>query len=282
MPKKWRIIDLINWAEIYFKNKKINNPRFEIEWLIRFVLKINRIDVYLNFDKILSQNELRLLKNLINRRINKEPLQYIINSSNFYGREFFVNEDVLIPRLETEILIDLAKKNLKEIKHPKILDIGTGSGCIGITLALEISGSMIVGIDISKKAIDIANINKKRNNLNNISFFEMDILHQIVNDKFDCIISNPPYISKEELPNIMKDVKDFEPLIALTDKKDGLVFYKRFSKIAEQLLKKNGKMIFEVGLGSHPNKVQNIFFKKGFSNVTLHKDLNGDDRVLVI
>ena len=125
--KKWKIIDLINWAEVYFKAKKFEHPRIEIEWLIRSVLKINRIDIYLNFDQILSDQELKILKTFIQRRLKREPLQYITNSSEFYGLEYYINENVLIPRPETEMIIDIAEKALLNKKKPKVIDIGTGS-----------------------------------------------------------------------------------------------------------------------------------------------------------
>ena len=163
MSRQWRIIDLITWAETYFKDKGFENPRNEIEWLIRSVLSISRIDVYLNFDRLLSPKELKKLKSFVNRRLKKEPLQYITESCEFYGREYFVNNNVLIPRPETETLIDLALENLKGLSSPKILDIGTGSGCLAITLAAEISNSRVTGIDISNEAINVANINKLKN-----------------------------------------------------------------------------------------------------------------------
>ena len=282
MSQQWRIIDLITWAETYFKDKGFENPRHEIEWLIRSVLSISRIDVYLNFDRLLSLKELKKLKSFVNRRLKKEPLQYITESCEFYGREYFVNNNVLIPRPETETLIDLALENLKGLSLPKILDIGTGSGCIAITLAAEISNSIVTGIDISKKAINVANVNKSKNKLKNISFKKIDILRQTINGQFDLIISNPPYITKDELITVMKDVKEYEPLIALTDGADGLTFYRKFASIAKDTLKKNGSMLLEVGIDTHPKKVQDVFIKQGFINTKLLKDLNGDDRVILI
>ena len=282
MSQQWRIIDLITWAETYFKDKGFENPRNEIEWLIRSVLSISRIDVYLNFDRLLSLKELKKLKSFVNRRLKNEPLQYITESCEFYGREYFVNNNVLIPRPETETLIDLALENLKGLSSPKILDIGTGSGCLAITLAAEISDSRVTGIDISNEAINVANINKSKNKLKNISFKKIDILRQTIKDQFDLIISNPPYITKDELVTVIKDVKEYEPLIALTDGADGLTFYRRFFSIAKQSLKKNGSMLLEVGIDTHPKKVQDIFFKQGFINTRLFKDLNGDDRVIII
>ena len=282
MSKQWRIIDLITWAETYFKDKGFENPRNEIEWLIRSVLSISRIDVYLNFDRLLSLKELKKLKSFVNRRLKKEPLQYITESCEFYGQEYFVNNNVLIPRPETETLIDLALENLKGLSSPKILDIGTGSGCIAITLAAEISDSIVTGIDISNEAINVANINKLKNKLKNISFKKIDILRQTIKDQFDLIISNPPYITKDELVTVNKDVKEYEPLIALTDGADGLTFYKRFFSIARDILKKNGSMLLEVGIDTHPKKVQDIFINQSFINTRLFKDLNGDDRVIII
>tara|TARA_B100001250_G_scaffold369569_1_gene353134 strand:- start:454 stop:1302 length:849 start_codon:yes stop_codon:yes gene_type:complete len=282
MPKKWRIIDLINWAEIYFKQKDFKNPRNEIELIIRFVLKIKRIDIYLNFDRVLIKKELELIKKFIKRRIRKEPIQYITNLSEFYGIEFFVNEHVLIPRPETEKLIELAKKKLKLVKNPTILDIGTGSGCIAITMALEKVGCKVMGIDISDNAIKIANKNKNKYNLNNVTFFKIDILNEIPMGNFDLIISNPPYISKNEFPDLMEDVRNYEPKTALTDYSDGLVFYRRYSKIAKQILKESGRMILEVGLGSHPRKVKDIFINQGYINAELLKDFNGDYRILLV
>lgn len=282
ISQEWRIIDFITWAKNCFKDKGFKNSRSEIEWLIRSVLDIKRIDIYLNFDKSLSLKEIKTLKSFVNRRLKNEPLQYITNTSEFYGREYFVDNNVLIPRPETETLIDLALQNLKGINCPKILDIGTGSGCLAITMAVEISNSRVTGIDISKDAINIANMNKTKYKLKNISFRKIDILKQIINNEFDLIISNPPYIAMNELATVMKDVIDYEPLIALTDNADGLTFYKKFSSIAKHILKENGLMLLEVGIGTHPKKVQDIFTKEGFINVRLFKDLNGDDRVVLI
>ena len=158
---------------------------------------------------------------------------------------------------------------IKWVKNPTILDIGTGSGCIAITMAMKNVGCRVIGIDISENAIKVANKNKSKYNLNNVTFFNMDILNQIPKGNFDLIISNPPYVSKNEFPDLMKDVRNYEPKIALTDYSDGLVFYKRYSKIAKQILKKGGRIILEVGLGSHPKKVKDIFTNQGYKNPKL-------------
>ena len=282
MPKTWRVIDLINWAESYFKEKGFENPRSEIEWLLRAVLKCNRMDVYLRFEEPLSQSQLATLRSWVKRRLEREPLQYITGFCDFYGREFSVNEHVLIPRPETERLIDTALEKVKGLDSPSILDIGAGSGCIATTLGLEILGSTVLGIDVSEDAIGIANKNKEKLEAENVSFQKMNILEQRPEGEFDVLVSNPPYIPKGEMDRLMKDVKDFEPTVALTDQKDGLIFYKRFAEVGKEVVKSSGWIILEVGLEDHPSAVKNIFSESGFPDTELIKDYNGDDRVLVI
>ena len=282
MPKSWRVIDLINWAESYFKEKGFENPRSEIEWLLRAVLKCNRMDVYLRFEEPLSQSQLATLRSWVKRRLEREPLQYITGFCDFYGREFSVNEHVLIPRPETERLIDTVLQKVKGLDSPSILDIGAGSGCIATTLGLEIPGSTILGIDVSEDAIGIANKNKEKLEAENVSFQKMNILKQRPEGEFDVLVSNPPYIPKGEMDRLMKDVKDFEPTVALTDQKDGLIFYKRFAEVGKEVVKSGGWIILEVGLEDHPSAVKKIFSESRFPDTELIKDYNGDDRVLVI
>ena len=282
MPKSWRVIDLINWAESYFKEKGFENPRSEIEWLLRAVLKCNRMDVYLRFEEPLSQSQLATLRSWVKRRLEREPLQYITGFCDFYGREFSVNEHVLIPRPETERLIDTALEKVKGLDSPSILDIGAGSGCIATTLGLEIPGSTILGIDVSEDAIGIANKNKEKLEAENVSFQKMNILEQRPEGEFDVLVSNPPYIPKGEMDGLMKDVKDFEPTVALTDQKDGLIFYKRFAEVGKEVVKSGGWIILEVGLEDHPSAVKKIFSESRFPDTELIKDYNGDYRVLVI
>lgn len=282
MPTIWRIIDLINWAESYFNDKGFENPKSEIEWLLRALLHCNRMDVYLRFEEPLSQTQLSTLRDWVKRRVAKEPLQYITGSCDFYGREFSVNKHVLIPRPETERLIDTVIDKLKSIKSQYIVDVGTGSGCIATTLGLELPRSTILGLDISDAAIGIANENKENLSVENVTFQELDFLNTIPDGPFDLLVSNPPYIPKDEMGGLMKDVRDFEPKIALTDEKDGLTFYQRFAEIGKDLVRADGWMIMEVGLGDHPQKAKAIFESTGYCEPKLIKDYNGDDRVLVV
>ena len=220
MAKSWRVIDLIQWAESFFKKRSFDKPRAEIEWLLCSLLKCNRLDLYLRYDEPLSQSQLDTLRTWVKRRLKNEPLQYISGSCDFYGREFFVTPDVLIPRPETERLIDVALEKISSVKSPKILDIGTGSGCIAITMAKERPDSLVIGLDNCYNAIAVAQKNSNHLNVLNNSFLEMDILNSSPQGMFDLVISNPPYISKKELSGLMKDVIDFEPKTALTDYTD--------------------------------------------------------------
>ncbi len=240
------------------------------------------MDVYLRFEEPLSQTQLATLRNWVKRRVEKEPLQYITGSSDFYGREFLVNKHVLIPRPETERLIDTAIDKLKSIKSQNILDVGTGSGCIATTLGLELPESTVLGLDISDAAIGIANENKEKLATRNVSFQELDFLNTIPDGPFDLLVSNPPYIPQGEMDGLMKDVRDFEPTIALTDEKDGLTFYQRFAEIGKNLVRAGGWIIMEVGLGDHPQNAKAIFQSTGYGEPKLIKDYNGDDRVLVV
>ena len=280
--KVWRIIDLINWGEKYLKKRSIENPRIEIELFLQHLLKCERIDLYLQFETIVKPENLVILRKWITRRINNEPIQYILGSSEFYGRPFIVNKNVLIPRPETEILIDISIQQLKDVNNPIIFDIGTGSGCIAITIALEIPLSTIIAIDVDERAISVAKNNIEKHGVKNIEFEVTDIFHEKINKKADMLISNPPYISKEEVPGLMKDVKDYEPLIALTDNNDGLMFYRKIAEIMPNILIENGTAIMEVGIADHPDRVEEIFRNRGFSDIKMKLDLNKDKRAIVI
>lgn len=282
MPSTWRVIDLIHWAETYLKEKEFDNPRAEIEWLLCALLDCNRLNVYLRFEEPLSQSQLTILRNWVKRRLQNEPLQYITGSCDFYGRQFLINSKVLIPRPETERLVDIAIEKMNGINSPSILDVGTGSGCIATTLGLEIPDSKVMGVDISLDALEVANENKAKLCSENVLFIEMDILNTLPEKLFDLLISNPPYIPKNEMENLMKDVKDFEPVIALEDKNNGFTFYKRFAEIGRTLVKPGAWFVLEVGMGDHPMMVKSIFSNSGYLNVELIKDYNGDNRVLVV
>jgi len=280
--KTWRIIDIINWGEKYFKDRFFDSPRNEIEILLLHLIGCKKIDLYLDFEKGIKPEDLIILRGWIKRRVNREPIQYIIGYSEFYGRRFNVNQHVLIPRPETETIINTSIDALSKKNNPVIIDIGTGSGCIGITLALEIPHSKVFAIDISEEALSIAKKNAELYNLKNIEFIKMNFLSEDINHNVDLLVSNPPYIPQKEISSLMKDVKEYEPMMALTDNDNGLVFYQKLSKIIPDVVKKNGVTILEVGRGDHYNKVKEVFSKEGYSDIETIRDLNKDIRVLMI
>ena len=278
----WRIIDLIEWGEDYFKQHKFDSPKQEIEWLLCDLLDHKRVDLYINFEQKVPNDKLALLKKWIKKRLKRMPIQYITGVTEFYGNKYFLNDDVLIPRPETERLVDISLECINKLSHPRILEVGTGSGCISISIALMRGDAKILSIDISQNALNKAQENSDYHKTNNVKFLNLDFLKEIPSERFDIIVSNPPYIPLEEMKNIMIDVKEYEPEIALTDFNDGLVFYDRFADLGSKLLKKEGWMVLEVGIDDHPEKVAKLFKSKGYSNIELVSDYNKDKRVLKV
>ena len=280
--KAWRIIDIIKWGEDYFKTRGFENPKQEIEWLLCDLLGLKRIDLYVKFEEKINDYKLNKLKGWIKRRLNREPLQYITGETEFYGLKFKTTPQALIPRPETERLVDITLDCIANNSEAKILEIGTGTGCVSIAISNRRPKVNIVSLDISKEALELAKINAELNNCKNIKFLQMDFLMDFPEEKFDIIISNPPYIPEKEIKDIMPEVKNYEPRIALTDNEDGLTFYHRIAKKAKNLIATKGLIVLEVGLGDHPQKVFSLFSKLGFDKLELLKDYNSNERILRI
>ena len=267
------ISNLIKYGTAFLSSNNISNGINEIEWFLQELYECDKIK--LNNVKVDINKHNCSIKFLL-QRIKKIPFQHIIKKGSFYGRDFKVNRNVLIPRPETEILIDIIKTK----KFDKLLDIGTGSGCIAATIILEKIANTVDAIDIDNKCIDIAKYNAKKLKAQNINFFRCDILKDFPNNKYDAIISNPPYISKLEFEKLDKEVRGHEPLKALTDNSDGLIFYKRFSNILKDLLKPNGVAVFELSHFFNKDDILSIF--NNFSNIEFFNDLNNDCRAIKI
>jgi release factor glutamine methyltransferase len=239
------------------------------------------MDLYLNFEKPLQESELTEFRAKIKRRLSREPLQYVTGKCGFYGMDFKVDPSVLIPRPETETLIDVSLENIKarEIDNPKILEIGTGSGCISIAIAGKIL-CRIDSIDTSTDALKIAEENSGTNNTSSKINFQLKDIFRDVTDfsGYDIVISNPPYIAFNELETLEPEIRDFEPLAALTDNEDGLKFYRRIFELAA---KTDGKtsVLLEIGDGKRAN-VENLVINMGITNYCFYKDLLNIDRVL--
>ncbi len=287
--KVWHILDVLNWTSDYLSEKSIENARLNAERLLAHALKMDRVNLYLNSDRPLTGDELNRFKGYLKRRLQNEPLQYILGEAEFMSLPFQVKPGVLIPRPETEILVETVLEKCKEKFHSEkiinILDIGTGSGCIAISLAKYLKQSRITALDKSAEAINVAFSNARINEVSaQIQFLTIDLMKIVNSDKlsgrYDVLVSNPPYISAAELENLPKEIKQFEPEIALTDNKDGLDLFREIAQIASMLLKPSGFIAVEVGLGQ-AERVKNIFSTNGFSNVYIHKDLNGIERALL-
>ena len=242
---------------------------------LTYLLNTNKNLLFLNKEEILDKKiEIELKK--INYKINEGyPLQYAIGKWNFYGLDLLVDKRALIPRYETEILVDLIINDNSNNK--KILDIGTGSGAISLALSKNLKDSKIIGVDISKKAIDLANENKIKLNINNVEFKESDIFSNI-DEKFDIIVSNPPYINKEDFEKLDNKLY-YEPQNALYGGEDGLYFYKKIIKNAKNFLNKNGKIYLEIGY-DQKDSISNLLEEYGYKQIESYKDFNDFDRII--
>lgn len=283
--KSWTIIDILKTATEYFSKRNIESPRLNAERLLSSVLNIDRLQLYIQFERILTSAEQNNYRELVQRRSTHEPLQYILGETEFMGLPIKVNPDVLIPRPETEILVEKVL-DLKEHfgdRTVSILDIGTGSGCIAISLAHYWQNSKISAIDVSQAALDIAVNNSIINNVSNrIDFLNYDILNADILpiSAADIIVSNPPYVSSKEFQNLDPEIRNFEPEIALTDGADGILFYKRVLKLIEKGFQ--CKFVFMELNTVQTDKIKNLIYSYGFTDISVIQDLNNLPRVLKI
>lgn len=366
------LLDILNKSVNYLEKKNIKNARLTAESIIAEIMKMERIMLYAEFERVLSENELKKIREKLNEIVNKSkekkksdnndfentvksekqlkllldksvqylekndiqegkliaeivfshvlnidrmmlftkyrddvedeeiekiryfiqkigrekfPVQYLLNEQEFYGRKFYVDKGVLIPRQDTEILVEkmidtLKDKVLKNEIHPKILDIGVGSGIIGITAALEIESSYVLGVDISDKALETAQRNKEILKVSNIKFLRSDLFENVEFREFDMIVSNPPYISLNEVGIMSDDTLLHEPSEALFAENDGLYFYYEICQKASDYLADFGYLLFEIGYKQGKN-VAKIMASSGFKNIEVVKDLAGLDRVVI-
>ena len=276
------ILDAIKLSTDYLEKKGIESARLNSELMLAEILNCKRLDLYLKFEQPLQEYEVDKLREWIARRGKFEPLQYIIGKADFYGAQFNVNSLVLIPRPETEILVDRIIVQNKNRGSLKILDIGTGSGIIPIVLALHIPDATICAIDNSNDAIEVAKQNAVMNNVaERIEFLTTDLFSaQFEDESFDIIVSNPPYVALDEYGTLQKEIVDYEPKQAVTDMGNGLKFYSYISGKAKSLLKKGGKLYFEVGKDQYET-VKRFMSENGFENISAVKDLLSIDRVVI-
>jgi release factor glutamine methyltransferase len=287
-PKNWNVIELLNWSSEYLNEKGFENARLNAERLLGHTLNLSRVDLYLNYERPLVAGELDRFKGFLKRRLQHEPLQYILGETEFFSLRFKVNPDVLIPRPETEILVETVLQKCRQKfgveKDIAILDIGVGSGSIAVALAQNLPAARITAIDISDASLATATENASLNEVaDQIEFRLMDFFgNNLANEfqhAFDVIVSNPPYISDAEFPKLPAEVREFEPRFALKDGADGLNSYRQIAATAPMILNLGGFVAVEVGLGQ-AQFVTEFFTKNGLSQIQVVPDLNSIDRVV--
>ena len=275
------IFNILQQAEILLKQNNIEEAKIDSEILLCGILNVSRSDLFLLREKNLTDEQFNKYKVYLERRISREPVSYILGTSQFMGLNFCVNKNVLIPRQETEILVENVIEQIKQNSSLKILlDIGTGSGCIPISVCKYCKNISAVAVDISKGALEIAKKNAIYNNVaDRIIFKESDMFNNI-SEKFDIITSNPPYITEQEFKFVQKELL-FEPKNALVADDNGLLFYKIIADNLDKFLNKKGTAFFELN-SNISNKIKILFEDKGYKNNKIIKDYSGLDRVLVI
>lgn len=276
----WRVVDIIKTSTEFLEKKGVPNARLDAEILLGDVLNKNRLELYLFFDRPMEKHEMDVYREYIRRRGSREPLQHIVGETGFMNLTLKTTSAALIPRPETEILVEKAL-TLKLDTQARILDIGTGTGCIALSLAQELDEPRILAIDISREALDLARENAEVNAVS-VDFQEVDILQTlpIIETRFDVVVSNPPYIAIEEREALQAEVAQFDPALALFAESDGLSFYRRFAEILPDLLIPGGHFLFEFGGKPQEKAVLNIFMEKGYLDLQIIQDHNGDPRII--
>jgi len=276
LPGRWTIRRVLDWTRGYLAEKGIENARLETEWLLAESLGLDRVGLYVNYEKPLTDSELGAIRGLVTRRAKREPLQYLLGSQEFAGLEFTVDPAVLIPRHDTEVL--LAEALRVAPAAVTVLDIGTGSGCLAVALAKAMAVAAVTASDVSAAALAIAAGNAARHGVQ-IEFLPGPFFTPVGARQFELIVSNPPYIPTADLAALQPEVREFEPLLALDGGSDGLDCYRRLVPEAVPHLTKQGWLVVEIGIGQG-TAVQEMFAQAGFSAIFTAKDPANIERVV--
>lgn len=280
-PREWTVLSMMEWATDYFKERNIPDPRLSIEWLLAQTLDVKRLDLYMKFDRPLSTDELDQLRPLVKRRAQHEPLQYILGFTEFMNARIDVAPGVLIPRIETEQMVEIILDQYEDRDEFRVLDIGTGSGCIPIALKKERPGWNISAMDISSEALNLAHQNAEQNDVE-INFFQADILDweqlTVFDEPLDLIVSNPPYILPEEKETLEPQVREYEPELALFAA-DLIKIYSSIRDFASAHLTTGGRLYLELH-ELHADDISALFNETAW-NKELRKDYNKKPRFLI-
>lgn len=275
--QQWTTLKVLAWTRDYLSARGILNARLEAEWLLCAATGLDRVGLYLQYDKPLNDRELANYRAMVARRGRREPLQHILGTQDFCGLEYEVSGDVLIPRYDTEVLITEAIK-----RHPDartVLDIGTGSGCIAVSLQKLLAGAKVTATDISAAALAVAQRNAQKHGAG-IAFLQGSLFTPVAGRSFDLIVSNPPYIPTADIASLEQEVREFDPRTALDGGCDGLEIYRDLIPEAVDHLNRNGWLMVEIGIGQ-VNDVGQLFRKTGsFGEPFIAVDPGGIERVV--
>lgn len=285
------VIEKFREISSLLKSYGIKEATKEAEIFIMHVLNISKTELYSAMRKV-SEEESCILHSLIERRIKGEPIQYIIGYVEFYGLRINVGKGVLIPRPETELLVEEAIREISKGKvsvycqqgiegfRLNILDLCTGSGCIALALAWQFPDADVYGVDKSDIAIEYAMRNAIENKIKNVYFLKGDLFEPVKNKKFDCIVSNPPYIKRSDVKDLQKEIRDYEPIDALDGGEDGLDFYRRIFNGSPNFLNKDGFLMLEIGY-NQADEIKEMAIKSGFKDINFRRDYSGIRRIFV-
>lgn len=281
------INELLTFGLKILNKEEFNNPSLEVRLILSKLLNVDKSYIYSYGERDVPKDIEDKFIRMVRKRAEGYPIQYILGEKEFMGLEFYLEDGVLIPRPDTEILVEYViqfiNRNYGE-KEINILDLGIGSGAISLSIAKYCPKTHVYGVDIGETPIKVANVNKERFSLSNVEFLQGDLFEPIYNlnmkNKFHIIVSNPPYIPKDEIEELQREVKSFEPRLALDGGNDGLEFYRKITKDARDFLVNNGLLIYEIGY-NQGCAVSNILDKEGYINFNILKDLQGLDRVVM-
>jgi len=283
--RTWRLLDILDQTSSFFAFKGLENPRLQAELLLADVLGLRRLDLYLQFERRLTTAEVDMYREHVRQRLQSVPVQYITGEAGFRQLTFAVSPEVLIPRPETEILVEVALARLASQPRPLILDLGCGAGVVAVSLAHEHPTARLVATDISPAAVEVTRQNAERSGVGDrLTMLCGDLFEPLQAfpdlERFDAILSNPPYVRCGDIPGLAPEVRDHEPCLALDGGEDGLRFYPRIAEGAGDFLRPGGELILEVGDGQAETVAGLLAGTGRYGEVEIHPDLNDIPRVV--